>query len=91
MCLLRSGRRYNIQVNCIAPGFIVTDLNREIWKQQKMHDWLKGVQARPSPGTAEDIAPLAVLLSGPGSNYITGQTINIDGGYSTSAVWPFEG
>src|SRR5581483_5445902 len=28
--------RYNIQVNCIAPGFIVTDLNRDMWNQEKM-------------------------------------------------------
>ena len=82
--------RHNIQVNCIAPGFIVTDLNREMWKQQKLLDWLKGVQAKPVPGEPDDVAPLAVLLSGRGSDYITGQTIAVDGGYTTSAVWPFE-
>ncbi|MCW5978977.1 MAG: SDR family oxidoreductase [Bryobacteraceae bacterium] len=83
--------RYNIQVNCIAPGFVITDLNRDVWKQQKMLDWLKGVQPNPVPGKPEDIAPLAVLLSSPGSDYITGQTIAVDGGYTTGAVWPFEG
>ena len=82
--------RYNIQVNCIAPGFIITDLNREMWKSETMLNWLRGVQAAPDPGKPEDIAPLAVFLSGPGSNYITGQVIPVDGGYTTTARWPFE-
>lgn len=82
--------RYNIQVNCIAPGFIVTDLNREMWKSEPMLDWLRGAQAAPDPGKPEDIAPLAVFLSGPGSNYVTGQVIAVDGGYTTTANWPFE-
>jgi len=82
--------RHNIQVNCIAPGFIVTDLNRHIWTQQRMLDWLKGCQANPNPGTPEDVAPLAAFLSGKGSDYITGQVIAVDGGYSTTANWPFE-
>ncbi len=82
--------RHNIQVNCIAPGFIVTDLNRAMWQQPKMKEWLRGLQANPSTGTPEDIAPLAVFLSGRGSDYITGQIIPVDGGYTTTAVWPFE-
>jgi len=55
-----------------------------------MRAWLKGVQANPQPGTPDDIAPLAVFLSGSGSNYITGQIIAVDGGYTTTANWPFE-
>jgi len=85
--------RYNIQVNCIAPGFIVTDLNRQMWESPasaKMRDWLKGAQANPRLGVPEDVAPLAVFLAGPGADYITGQIIAVDGGYTTTAVWPFE-
>ena len=82
--------RYNIQINCIAPGFIVTDLNRQMWQSPVLQEWLKGVQAMPRTGSPEDVAPLAVFLSSPGSDYITGQVITVDGGYSTTAVWPFE-
>lgn len=82
--------RYDIQVNCIAPGFIITDLNRQMWEPAGMREWLKGAQANPQPGKPEDIAPLAVFLSGRGSDYITGQIIAVDGGYTTTAVWPFE-
>ena len=82
--------RYNIQVNCIAPGFIVTDLNRKMWESERMSAWLKGAQANPRLGSPEDIAPLAVFLAGRGADYITGQIIAVDGGYTTTAVWPFE-
>lgn len=81
---------HNIQVNCIAPGFILTDLNRDMWQAQKMADWLRGSQANPRMGSPEDLAALAVLLSGPGSDYITGQVIAVDGGYTTTARWPFQ-
>ena len=82
--------RHNIQVNCIAPGFIITDLNRKMWEPQYMRDWLKSVQGDPRAGTPEDCAPLAVFLASPGSNYVNGQCIAVDGGYSTTRVWPFE-
>ncbi len=82
--------RHDIQVNCIAPGFIVTDLNRAMWQAPEMAQWLRGNQANPRLGRAEDIAPLAVFLSGKGSDYITGQVIPVDGGFTTTAVWPFE-
>jgi len=82
--------RYGIQVNLIAPGFIITDLNRAMWQRQDMNDWLKGVQANPRPGKPEDVAGLAVFLSSAASDYITGQAIAVDGGYSTTRMWPFE-
>lgn len=82
--------KHKIQVNCIAPGFVITDLNRAMWEPPVMRQWLFGAQATPRTGTPEDIAPLAVYLSGRGSDYVTGQLIYADGGYSTTAVWPFE-
>jgi NAD(P)-dependent dehydrogenase (short-subunit alcohol dehydrogenase family) len=81
--------QYNIQVNCIAPGFILTDLNRKMWQPPEMLAWLKGAQPNPRLGTPDDIAGLAVFLSGAASDYITGQVIAVDGGYSTCGNWPF--
>ena len=89
-CLAAEWGRHNIQVNCIAPGFILTDLNREMWQETEMKNWLSASQGNPRMGTPEDIAPLAAFLCGRGSNYITGQVIAVDGGYTTTAVWPFQ-
>lgn len=80
----------DVQVNCIAPGFILTDLNRDMWQPERMKSWLGGAQANPRLGTPDDIAGLAVFLASPASDYITGQVIASDGGYTTTAKWPFE-
>ena len=79
-----------IQVNCIAPGFILTDLNRDMWQPALMKQWLGTVQANPRLGTPDDIAGVAVFLASPAANYITGQVIAADGGYTTTAKWPFK-
>ena len=79
---------HNIRVNCIAPGFILTDLNRAMWQSDEMAKWRMGMQAIDRLGKPEDIAPLAVFLAAPGSDYITGQVIAVDGGASTTAKWP---
>ena len=80
----------DVQVNCIAPGFILTDLNRDMWQPARMTDWLGSVQANPRLGTPDDIAGLAAFLASPAADYITGQVIASDGGYTTTAKWPFE-
>ncbi len=80
----------DVQVNCIAPGFILTDLNRDMWRPTHMTDWLGTVQANPRLGTPDDIAGLAAFLASPAADYITGQVIASDGGYTTTAKWPFE-
>jgi gluconate 5-dehydrogenase len=82
--------RYNIQVNCIAPGFILTDLNRQMWQDPTLKNWLNDSQPNPRMGSPEDIAPLAVFLSSAGADYITGQVIPVDGGFSTTRNWPFQ-
>jgi gluconate 5-dehydrogenase len=80
--------QYNIQVNCIAPGFILTDLNRDMWQSAEMDQWRKGVQAIDRLGTPADLGPVAVFLASPGSDYITGQVIAVDGGATTTRKWP---
>lgn len=90
MTLAAEWGRDNIQVNCIAPGFILTSLNYDMWQREDMKQWLGGIQANSKLGSPEDVAPLAVFLAGRGANYITGQVIAVDGGFTTTAVWPFQ-
>jgi len=56
----------------------------------EMRNWMKGSQANSRFGTPEDVAALAVFLASPGSDYITGQVISVDGGHSTTSRWPFQ-
>lgn len=68
-----------ITVNCIAPGFIDTKMNALIDEESVKEI----VDATPMgrKGTGEDVAALALFLSGDKAGFITGQVIGVDGGY----------
>ena len=68
----------NITVNCIAPGFIETDMTSYINENEK----IKLLNSIPLKrlGKAEDVAKLVSFLASNKASYITGQTISIDGG-----------
>jgi len=88
-CLAAEWGQYNIQVNCIAPGFILTDLNRVMWQSEELKDWLARSQPNPRLGKPEDIGPIAVYLASAHSDYMTGQLLTVDGGHTVTAMWPY--
>ena len=67
-----------IMVNCIAPGFITTDIVKDLTPEltQKILDHI----AIGRFGEPEEVARLAAFIASEESGYITGQTIAIDGG-----------
>ncbi len=67
-----------INANVIAPGFIRSDMTAELSEEQQTSI----LSAIPfgEMGEPEDIAEAALFLAGPGSRYITGQVITVDGG-----------
>lgn len=67
-----------IRVNAMAPGFIDTDMTRDLKPEVKAQ--LLGNVALGRPGTPEDVAGLAVFLMSKGSDYINGQVLGVDGG-----------
>jgi NAD(P)-dependent dehydrogenase (short-subunit alcohol dehydrogenase family) len=67
-----------VRVNAIAPGLVRTQLARALWEPNE--ERLKVALPLGRIGEPEDIANLAVFLSGDTSSWITGQTIVIDGG-----------
>jgi len=76
--------RHGIQVNAIAPGWFVTDMNAQAFGDPKVRDrLLRDVPARRT-GRLEEIGPLAVYLASPASDFMTGQTIFLDGGLSAT-------
>ena len=68
----------NITVNCVAPGFIDTDMTSYIGQNEK-NDILKKIPLNKF-GSPEDISKLVMFLMSDEASYITGQTISIDGG-----------
>ena len=68
----------NITVNCIAPGFIETDMT-DHFQDKDLESILNQIPANKM-GNPQHIADLALFLASPKGNYITGQTISVDGG-----------
>lgn len=67
-----------IRVNCIAPGFIDTDMTSAI-PEETRSEWIRQIPLKRS-GTPEDVAKVALFLASDMSSYITGQVINCCGG-----------
>lgn len=65
--------------NCIAPGFIKTDMTKDIKDDNPL---LMQVPMKRM-GSPEDVANAALFLASPESDYITGETIRVDGGLAT--------
>lgn len=68
----------NITVNCIAPGFVDTDMTRDL--DEKTRAGLLAQIPMKRLGQVSDIASAAVFLAGSGASYITGVTLHINGG-----------
>lgn len=67
-----------ITVNCIAPGFIDTDMTRQLTEEVRA-DLAKGIPLARL-GKPEEIASAVLFLSSEGAAYMTGQTLHVDGG-----------
>jgi len=70
-----------ILANCVAPGFIDTDLTRNVLGEHGMAELASRVPARRL-GLAEEVAALVVWLCSPENSYVSGQNLIIDGGFA---------
>ena len=68
----------NITVNCVAPGFIDTDMTRALTEDQRRG--LIGQIPLGRLGEAADVAAAVLFLASPGASYITGATLHVNGG-----------
>jgi NAD(P)-dependent dehydrogenase (short-subunit alcohol dehydrogenase family) len=69
----------NILVNVVQPGPIDTELNPA---DSAGTDFMRSQTALGRYGKAEEVAAVVVFLAGPGGSYVTGATINVDGGWN---------
>ena len=73
--------KYNIQVNAICPGYVITELNRKELTDEKIGGGLLRKTAMRRFGEVEEIAGAAVYLASDASSYTTGEPIIVDGGW----------
>jgi NAD(P)-dependent dehydrogenase (short-subunit alcohol dehydrogenase family) len=75
--------KYGVRVNCIAPGYVRTELIDQLVEEGKLA--LAAIEKRTPQrrmGTIEEIASAVVYVASPAAGFMTGSVINIDGGWS---------
>lgn len=73
--------RYNIQVNAVAPGYVITPMNEKDLMEEKIYNHVTGKIPMRRLGQIEDIAGSVVFLASEAANYITGSTLTVEGGW----------
>ena len=80
--------KYNINVNAIAPGLVESDLTRTRLENQSLRKYFLERVPLARIGQPEDLVGVVIFLCSEASNWITGQTIVIDGGQTLLDVTP---
>ena len=76
--LAREFASRKITVNCVAPGYIVTEMTAQL--PDKVKEKMLGEIPAGTMGSAEDVAAAVAYLAGDEAGYVTGQTIHVNGG-----------
>ncbi len=74
--------KYGITVNAIAPGTMETEITKKMLEDPKVRKAVEGKIPMKRIGYPSDLAGAVIFLSASGSDYITGQTMFVDGGFS---------
>jgi len=77
---------HGITVNCLAPGWFKTEQNRVMYEDPEWLAYLCDRIPLKRPGKPEDLEGIVVFLASDASEYVTGQTLLIDGGITTGAT-----
>jgi gluconate 5-dehydrogenase len=86
MSLAHDWGGHGITVNCLAPGWFKTEQNKVMYEQEGWVDYLCERIPLGRPGSPGDLDGPLLLLASDASEYITGQTLLVDGGISVGAV-----
>jgi NAD(P)-dependent dehydrogenase (short-subunit alcohol dehydrogenase family) len=77
---------HGITVNCLAPGWFKTEQNKVMYEDPEWVEYLVDRIPLKRPGQPNDLDGAVVFLASPASEYVTGQTLLVDGGISTGAT-----
>jgi len=72
----------NICCNAIAPGFFPTELTAPVFGNDDTRDWAASQTTMGRNGELDDLSGITLFFASSASSYITGQTLNIDGGFT---------
>lgn len=86
MSLADDWGQYGVTVNCLAPGWFKTFQNQALWEDQEWVNYMADRIPLRRTGIPSDLEGIIVFLASDASEYITGQTILVDGGITTGAV-----
>ena len=86
MSLADDWGRHGITVNCLAPGWFKTAQNRILYENKAWVEYICDRIPLKRPGRPDDLNGAVVFLASDESEYITGQTLLVDGGISTGAT-----
>jgi NAD(P)-dependent dehydrogenase (short-subunit alcohol dehydrogenase family) len=75
--------RHRIRVNTVAPGFFRSEITTDLFDGESGQAWLRRNTSLPDEGRAEDIVGAVLWLVSDAGRYTTGQTIVVDGGWTT--------
>lgn len=78
--------KYGITVNCLAPGWFKTQQNQVLYEDEEWVEYICDRIPLKRPGQPNDLDGAIVFLASEASQYLTGQTILVDGGISTGAT-----
>ena len=74
--------KHNIQVNAVAPGYVMTPINQKELSEEKVYKYITGKTPMRRLGKAEEIAGAVVYLASDSASYTTGTVLAIDGGWT---------
>jgi NAD(P)-dependent dehydrogenase (short-subunit alcohol dehydrogenase family) len=74
-----------VRVNAIAPGFFLTDLNRDVMSEARKARALARTPMQRF-GEVDELGGAAVYLASPAASYVTGATIAVDGGFLAAGM-----
>ncbi|REC94732.1 glucose 1-dehydrogenase [Kushneria indalinina] len=75
--------RFNIQVNCISPGYFKTDMNTALWQDEAFNSWVENRTPAQRWGNVQELVGTLLYLCSDASSFVSGQNIFVDGGMTS--------